>query len=92
MSHKTVNCMCIIILIILICVFKEILIAKHIEIGGSDTVNVQELLYQDFLDILRHIQVNDMIYLLTEYLIRAFCFLLLQHFFVFYIYIQQMWI
>lgn len=38
-------------------ILQEILLAFHISVGASDTINVQELLYQDFLETIRRIQV-----------------------------------
>lgn len=35
---------------------EEILMAFHISVGSSDTVNVKQLLFQDFVDLSRHLQ------------------------------------
>ncbi|XP_062597192.1 uncharacterized protein LOC134258662 isoform X1 [Saccostrea cucullata] len=37
---------------------EEILLARHVLVGATDTVNVQELLYRDFLELFRHLKMG----------------------------------
>ncbi|XP_062581852.1 uncharacterized protein LOC134243616 [Saccostrea cucullata] len=38
--------------------FQEILLSKHMSVGDTDTVNVQELLYRDFCELFRHLKID----------------------------------
>lgn len=46
---------------------EEILLAFHIKIGSSDTINVKQLLFQDLVELICHLQTgqheNDVLYL-----------------------------
>ncbi|XP_062597222.1 uncharacterized protein LOC134258699 [Saccostrea cucullata] len=48
---------------------EEVLLSKHITVGSSDTINVQELLYNDFLEMFRYLQ-PDMVEKLKIFLNR----------------------
>lgn len=44
---------------------QEIMLAFHLSVGSTDTVDVKQKLFEDFIDLSRHLQVKSILQIKT---------------------------